>query len=49
MYSKVKRATIPLRKDGTITHMLMVSFDVEVDHEPLILKKIIPMAGDLAL
>jgi hypothetical protein len=29
--------------------MLMVSFDVEVDHEPRILEKIIPMAGDLAL
>lgn len=49
MYSKVKRATIPLRRDGTITHILMISFDVEVDHEPLILKQIIPMAKDLAL
>lgn len=48
MYSKVKRATIPLRKDGRITHILMVSFDVDVDHDPLILSKIIPLATELS-
>ena len=32
---------MPIRNGDKITHMLMVSFDIEVDHEPLILKKII--------
>jgi hypothetical protein len=38
MYEKVKRANIPLRDGMT----LLVSFEVKVDHESLILKKIIP-------
>ncbi|WP_415280898.1 hypothetical protein [Candidatus Nitrososphaera sp. FF02] len=49
LYRKVKRATIPIRKGDRITHMLMVSFDVEVDHEPLIVKKIIPLMERLVL
>ena len=38
LYEKVKRATIPM-DDG----ILMVSFDVEADHESIILSKILPM------
>jgi hypothetical protein len=49
MYRKVKRATMPIRNGDKITYMLMVSFDVEVDHEPLILKKIIPLMERLVL
>ena len=38
LYEKVKRATIPL----TNNFVLMVSFDIEADHESIILKKILP-------
>jgi hypothetical protein len=40
LYEKVKRATIPMGNDGGI---LMMSFDVEADHEAIILSKIMPM------
>jgi hypothetical protein len=36
---KVKRATIPMGDGG----ILMMSFDVEADHEAIILSKILPM------
>ena len=40
LYEKLKRVTIPLEsKDYPI---LMLSFDIEADHETLILNKIIP-------
>ncbi len=40
LYEKVKRATISLnRKDYSI---LMVSFEVEAEHESIILQKILP-------
>ena len=42
MYKKVKRATIPIRNTSTITHLLLVSFDIETDHEKIILGKILP-------
>lgn len=42
MYEKVKRATIPIRNSLQVTHIFMVSFDIEVDHEPIILNKIVP-------
>ena len=40
LYEKLKRATIPL--DSKDYPILMVSFDIEADHEPIILNKIIP-------
>ncbi len=40
LYEKVKRATIPLKNDL----ILLVSFDIEADYEPIILVKIIPLA-----
>ncbi len=40
LYEKVKRATIPLKNDL----ILLVSFEIEVDYEPIILVKIIPVA-----
>ena len=49
MYKKVKRASIPVRRASRITHILMVSFDVEVDHEPIILKEILPALEQLPL
>ena len=40
LYEKLKRVTIPLEsKDYPI---LMLSFDIDADHETIILKKIIP-------
>jgi len=39
LYEKVKRATIPL-SDANI---LMVSFDIEANHESIILNKILPL------
>lgn len=38
MYEKVKRATIPIKDNG----ILMLSFDIKVDHEPIIVGKIVP-------
>src|ERR671939_1211752 len=40
LYEKLKRVTIPL--DNKDYPILMVSFDIEADHENIILKKIIP-------
>ncbi len=48
-YRKVKWVTIPIRNSSKITHIFMVSFDVEVDHEPIILNGIIPELGNLVL
>lgn len=48
MYNKVKRATVSVRLSGSL-HIFMVSFDTEVDHDRIILKKIIPMLDDLTL
>jgi hypothetical protein len=47
LYEKLKRVTIPLEsKDYPI---LMLSFDIEADHEAIILNKIIPfMKKELA-
>lgn len=42
LYEKVKRATMPLRNQL----VLLVSFDKEADHEPIILKKILPLVKE---
>jgi hypothetical protein len=39
LYEKVKRATIPLRD----ANILMVSFDIEANHESIILNKLLPL------
>lgn len=39
LYEKVKRASIPFRSGQLL---LMVSFDTEAEHEPIILNKILP-------
>jgi hypothetical protein len=41
LYERVKRATIPIRDPES--HYLMVSFDIEADHEDIILRKILPL------
>jgi hypothetical protein len=41
-YEKVKRVTIPLRKEGIYDAILMVSLDLEADHNSIIEKKILP-------
>jgi hypothetical protein len=41
LYEKVKRATMPL-DDSSI---LMVSFDIEANHEDIILNKILPLVS----
>lgn len=42
MYEKVKRVTIPMHTGGQ-DEILMISFDMESNHEQIILKKIIPL------
>lgn len=49
MYEKVKRVTIPVRNSTKISHIMLVSLDVDVDHEPIILHKILPELKHLAL
>jgi hypothetical protein len=39
LYEKVKRATMPLGDSG----ILMVSFDIEANHEDIILNKVLPV------
>jgi hypothetical protein len=41
MYERVKRATIPLHDPDK--HILMVSFDVDADHDWIIMGKILPL------
>lgn len=47
LYENVKRATIPVKESSKITHIFMVSCDTDVDHEPIILKQIIPRLNSL--
>jgi hypothetical protein len=42
-YEKVKRAVIPIGKDGDF--VLMVSFDNEADHDLIIRNKIMPLVS----
>jgi hypothetical protein len=42
-YEKVKRAVIPIGKDGDF--ILMVSFDNEADHDSIIRNKIMPLVS----
>lgn len=42
MYEKVKRVTIPMDKNGQ-DEILMISFDIESNHDQIILTKIIPL------
>jgi hypothetical protein len=49
LYKNVKRATIPVMELSKLTHIFMVSFDTDVEHEPIILKQIIPQLGGLFL
>ena len=41
LYERVKRAVIPIGKDGDF--ILMVSFDNEADHDSIIRNKIMPL------
>ncbi len=43
LYKKVKRATIPLPNHHPYLAVLAVSFEVDADHENIILDKILPM------
>jgi hypothetical protein len=47
MYSNVKRTTIPIKELSKISHILMVSFDPSVEHEPIILHRIMPKINEL--
>lgn len=48
MYRKVKRVTIPVRAADSV-YIFMISFDIGVDHDLIILKKVIPMFDKLTL
>jgi hypothetical protein len=44
LYEKVKRATLTLQvKDNEEYPILMVSFDIEADHDSIIMNKILPI------
>ncbi|MGC2428949.1 MAG: hypothetical protein WA421_18085 [Nitrososphaeraceae archaeon] len=43
LYDKIKRATIPLRGEIICDYILLVSFDLEAEHESIILNKILPL------
>jgi hypothetical protein len=48
-YEKVKRATIPLKNDIGQLQVLMVSFDLNVDPEPIIMEEILPLLDGLVI
>ncbi len=45
LYERIKRATVPLKTD----YLLMLSFDIQTDHEPIILDKILPLLKNYGL
>ena len=48
MYENVKRTTIPIKESSKkISHILMVSFDPQAAHEPIILNQIQPKIKEL--
>ena len=49
MHGKVKRATIPIKRSTKGLHIFMISFDTNVNQEPIILKKILPLLDELVL
>ena len=42
-YEKLKRATIPLIDDPRSDYVLLVSFDLNAEHESIIMHKILPL------
>jgi hypothetical protein len=48
-YEKVKRATIPIKSQTGGLRILMVSFDLNVEVEPIIMNEIIPLLDELIL
>jgi hypothetical protein len=44
LYEKLKRATIPLMDEKD--HILLISFELQADHENIILHKILPLVKD---
>lgn len=47
LYENVKRVTIQVKEGSKITHILVVTFDTEVEHEPIILKQILQRLNGL--
>jgi hypothetical protein len=47
MYKNVKRTTIPIKESSRISHILMVSFDPQAEHEHIILDHIMPKIKDV--
>lgn len=47
LYDKVKRVTIPVRGGAKITHVFMASFDLDCDHEKMVLQEILPRLDGL--
>lgn len=48
-YEKVKRVTIDLKTPSGGIYIFMISFDTDVDPEPIILSKILPLLQELVL
>lgn len=49
IYEKVRRVTIPLRSKSGELHVFILSFDVNVNHEPIILERVMPLLAELIL
>ncbi|MEO9364156.1 MAG: hypothetical protein ABI348_09670 [Nitrososphaera sp.] len=47
LYQNVRRVMIPIRNSSKITHVFMVSFDTDVNQEPIVMNEIIPRLEDL--
>jgi hypothetical protein len=49
IYEKVRRVTIPLRSKSGELYVFLLSFDVNVNHEPIVYERVIPLLAELIL
>ena len=49
IYEKVRRVTIPLRSKSGELYVFLLSFDVNVNHEPIVYEHAMPLLAELIL
>ena len=45
-YEKLVRATIPIKNDEKLRFLLLLTFDIEVEADTIILRKILPLLSE---
>ena len=49
IYEKVRRVTIPLRSRSCELYIFILSFDVNVNPEPVVYERVLPLLAELVL